>query len=56
MLIEEKVRFHRIEEISKELPPNGKKNNIHRCLFNISIYTYGSNAKKLMYLSKLKNE
>ena len=56
MLIEEKVKFHKIEEISKELPSNGKKHNSHRSLFNISIYTYGSNAKKLIYLFKLKNE
>jgi hypothetical protein len=56
MLIEEKAMFYKDEGTNTNLYPNGNKNNSHYSHFKISIYTYIINAKKLLYLSKLKNE
>lgn len=56
MLIKEKVVFFKDQERSEESYSNGEKNNSHRSIFKISLYDYGSDAKKLIYLSKLKNE
>jgi hypothetical protein len=55
MLIQNKAKLHR-DDIEKKMHSNGKKNNSDHSIFKIATYTYGSDAKKFLYLSQLKND
>jgi hypothetical protein len=55
MLIQKKAKSRRDQEVESEMNSNGKNNSNHS-LFKISPYSYGSDAKKWLYLSQLKED
>jgi hypothetical protein len=55
MLIQKKKKFHGDQEFENEINSNGRKNSNHS-LFKISLYSYGSDAKKWLYLSQLNED
>ena len=55
MLIHKKQKLHRKQEFESEMNSNGKDHSNHS-LFKISPYSYGSDAKKWLYISQLKED
>ncbi|MEJ2293958.1 MAG: hypothetical protein P8Y23_04250 [Candidatus Lokiarchaeota archaeon] len=55
MLIQKRKKLHRNQDLESELH-SIRKNNSNHSLFKISPYSYGSDAKKWLYFSQLKED